>query len=393
MLSEKSRPVIEATLPIIGERISHITPKFYDRLFAAHPELLDGIFSRANQKNGKQQQALAGSIAAFATHLVNNPGTLPEAVLSRIAHKHTSLGIVEEQYPIVYEHLFAAIVDDLGDAVTPEVAEAWTEVYWLMADALIKIEKGLYAKQANDKIWTHWKLVSKEAAGTGSITFSFVPADDTPVTVAKAGQFVSVRVPLLDGLRQCRQYTLSDSVTSTNERVITTKFDGGGEVSPFMHQHLSVGDVIELSNPYGDLVIDTTGAPIILATAGIGCTPSASALATLAAAGSDRQVMVLHAEATEDAWALKEQMLESVESLPNAELKLWLEDISAKADDTEATEGYMSLANLELPTDARLYLCGPLPFMRAVRSQAIDAGIPATNIHYEVFGPDLWLAA
>ncbi|MGB9034189.1 hemin transporter [Arthrobacter sp. UCD-GKA] len=393
MLSDKSRPVIEATLPIIGERISHITPKFYDRMFAARPELLDGLFSRANQKNGAQQQALAGSIAAFATHLVNNPGTLPEAVLSRIAHKHTSLGIVEEQYAIVYEHLFAAIVDDLGEAVTPEVAEAWSEVYWLMADALVKIEKGLYAQQANDKIWTDWKLVAKEAAGTGSVTFRFVPADDTPVTVAKAGQFVSVRVPLLDGLRQCRQYTLSDSVTSTTERVITTKFDGGGEVSPFMHQHLNVGDVIELSNPYGDLVIDTTGAPIILATAGIGCTPSASALATLAAAGSDRQVMVLHAEANEAAWALKEQMLESVDSLPNAELTLWLEDINAKAEGTEATEGYMSLANLELPADARLYLCGPLPFMRAVRSQAIEAGIPATNIHYEVFGPDLWLAA
>ncbi len=393
MLSEKSRPVIEATLPIIGERISHITPKFYSRMFAARPELLDGLFSRANQNNGTQQQALAGSIAAFATHLLNNPGTLPEAVLARIAHKHTSLGIVEEQYPIVYEHLFAAIVEDLGDAVTPAVAEAWTEVYWLMADALIKIEKGLYAKQANDKIWTDWKLVSKETAGTGSITFRFTPNDETPVTVAEAGQFVSVRVPLLDGLRQCRQYTLSDSVTSTTERVITTKFDEGGEVSPFMHQHLNVGDVIELSNPYGDLTIDTTGAPIILATAGIGCTPSASALATLAAAGSDRQVIVLHAEATEEAWALKEQMRESVDALPNAELKLWLEDINAKEADTEATEGYMSLAGLELPADARLYLCGPLAFMRAVRSQAIDAGIPATNIHYEVFGPDLWLAA
>ncbi|GAA1496617.1 globin domain-containing protein [Paeniglutamicibacter kerguelensis] len=393
MLSEKSRPVIEATLPIIGERISHITPKFYSRMFAARPELLDGLFSRANQNNGTQQQALAGSIAAFASHLVNNPGTLPEAVLARIAHKHTSLGIVEEQYAIVYEHLFAAIVEDLGEAVTPEVAEAWTEVYWLMADALIKIEKGLYAKQANNKIWTDWMLVSKEAAGTGSITFRFVPADDTPVTVAEPGQFVSVRVALADGIRQCRQYTLSDAATSTAERVITTKFDEGGEVSPFMHRNLSVGDTIELSNPYGDLTIDTTGAPIVLATAGIGCTPSASALATLAAAGSDRQVLVLHAEATEDAWALKEQMRESIEALPNAELKLWLEDITAKTDNTEATEGYMDLAGLDLPADARLYLCGPLPFMRAVRSQAIDAGIPATNIHYEVFGPDLWLAA
>ena len=393
MLSDKSFPVIEATLPLVGSRIGEITPKFYARLFAAHPELLDGLFSRSNQRNGNQQQALAGSIAAFATHLVNNPGTLPETVLARIAHRHASLGITEPQYQVVYEHLFAAIAEDLAEVITPEIAEAWTEVYWLMADALIKIEKGLYAQQANDKIWTPWTLVAKEAAGLGSLTFRFTPADDTAVTVAKPGQFVSVRVPLADGVRQCRQYTLSDSVTSTTERVITTKFDEGGEVSPFMHESLAVGDVIELSNPYGDLTIDTTGAPIILATAGIGCTPSASALATLAAAGSERRVLVLHAEASEEAWALKEQMRESIASLPNAELKLWLEDITARADGTEASEGYMSLDGLDLPTDARLYLCGPLPFMRSLRSQAIDAGIPARNIHYEVFGPDLWLAA
>ncbi|GAA4367152.1 globin domain-containing protein [Paeniglutamicibacter cryotolerans] len=393
MLSNKSRPVIEATLPLIGSRIGEITPIFYNRLFTAHPELLDGLFSRSNQKNGTQQQALAGSIAAFATHLVNNPGTLPEAVLARIAHKHTSLGIVEEQYPIVYEHLFAAIVEDLGDAVTAEVAEAWTEVYWLMADALVKLEKGLYAQQANDKIWTPWTLTSKEEAGTDSVTFRFAPADETPATVAAPGQFVSVRVKLTDGVRQCRQYTLSDNVTSTTERVITTKIDSGGEVSPFMHQSLQVGDVIELSNPYGDLVIDTVGAPIVIATAGIGCTPSASALANLVAAGSEREVLVLHAEQQEANWALKYQMLESVAALPNAEIRLWLEDLENKDAGTEATAGFMNLAGLELPVDAKLYLCGPLPFMRAIRSQAIDAGIPATSIHYEVFGPDLWLAA
>ena len=69
MLSDKSFPVIEATLPLVGSRIGEITPKFYARLFAAHPELLDGLFSRSNQRNSNQQQALAGSIAAFATHL------------------------------------------------------------------------------------------------------------------------------------------------------------------------------------------------------------------------------------------------------------------------------------------------------------------------------------
>ena len=92
---------------------------------------------------------------------MNNPGTLPETVLARIAHRHASLGITEPQYQVVYEHLFAAIAEDLAEVITPEIAEAWTEVYWLMADALIKLEKGLYAAQANATMWTPWRVAAK----------------------------------------------------------------------------------------------------------------------------------------------------------------------------------------------------------------------------------------
>lgn len=393
MLSEKSRPVIEATLPVVGARIGHITPKFYERMFGGRPELLDGLFSRANQKNGTQQQALAGSIAAFATHLVEQPNTLPETVLNRIAHKHTSLGIVEEQYPIVYENLFAAIADDLGEAATADVVEAWTEVYWLMADALVKIEKGLYAEQANDKMWMPWRLAAKHEVADGVASFRFEPADDTPATVAKPGQYVSIRVKLDDGLRQCRQYTLSEHVADTRARVITTKLDAGGEVSPFLHNRLHIGDIVELSNPYGDLVLEDVDEPLVMATAGIGCTPSAAALDALAEAGSQRHVLVLHADRSEESWALREQMREALAKLPNAELRLWLEDTSTLSDGETATKGIMDLSKVALPAGAHLYMCGPLAFMRMVRSQAIDAGVDPRNIHYEVFGPDLWLPA
>ncbi|MET0796798.1 MAG: hypothetical protein ABWY21_05415 [Rhodococcus sp. (in: high G+C Gram-positive bacteria)] len=36
-------------------------------MFTEHPELLDGTFNRGNQASGEQQQALAGSVAAFAS--------------------------------------------------------------------------------------------------------------------------------------------------------------------------------------------------------------------------------------------------------------------------------------------------------------------------------------
>ncbi|GAA2130205.1 nitric oxide dioxygenase [Arthrobacter sp. TE12231] len=386
MLSDKSFPVIEATLPLVGSRIGEITPKFYARLFAAHPELLDGLFSRSNQRNGNQQQALAGSIAAFATHLVNNPGTLPETVLSRIAHRHASLGITEPQYQVVYEHLFAAIAEDLAEVITPEIAEAWTEVYWLMADALIKLEKGLYAAQANGEMWTPWKVAAKTPAGTGSMTFTLEPADDTPITAALPGQYVSVKVTLPDGLRQVRQYSLSgDAGTS---RSFTTKLDDGGEVSPVLHNTVEVGDVIEISNPYGEITLKEGDGPVVLASAGIGCTPTASILRSLAESGSDRQVLVLHAESTLDSWALRSQMTDDVERLDGADLQLWLEQPEAGAK-----TGFMSLREVDLPANASLYLCGPLPFMKNIRNEAINAGIPATKIHYEVFGPDIWLAS
>ena len=58
MLSEKSRPVIEQTIGVIAERIPAITPEFYKSMFSARPDLLDGMFSRSNQKNGTQPQAL-----------------------------------------------------------------------------------------------------------------------------------------------------------------------------------------------------------------------------------------------------------------------------------------------------------------------------------------------
>ncbi|WP_104201000.1 globin domain-containing protein [Cryobacterium sp. Y29] len=385
MLSAQSLPLIEATLPLVGERMPQIARNFYKRMLTAHPELFDGLFSRSNQKNGTQQQALAGSIAVFATHMVQNPDITPEAMLSRIAHKHVSLDIQPEQYDIVYKYLFEGIADELSDVITAEIAAAWTEVYWLMAHALIKMEKGLYAGLASDKPLAPWTVVKKEAAGTDAVTFTLEPADDTPVTPALPGQYVSVTATMPDGIRQVRQYSLSAGTATT--RVFTTKLDADGEVSPVLHRDVQVGDTLILSVPCGDITLDAGTGPLILASAGIGCTPSASILRSLVDTASKREVLVLHAESNLERWALRDQMNEDVALLEAAELELWLEIPSAGHH-----EGFMSLENVTIPEDASVYLCGPLPFMRSLRAQALQSGVPADRIHYEIFGPDLWLA-
>jgi nitric oxide dioxygenase len=52
----------------------------------------------------------------------------------------------------------------------------------------------------------------------------------------------------------------------------------------------------------------------------------------------------------------------------------------------------MDVSAVALPSGAEYYLCGPLPFMQAVRSALIAGGVAPRDIQYEVFGPDLWQA-
>ena len=44
------------------------------------------------------------------------------------------------------------------------------------------------------------------------------------------------------------------------------------------------------------------------------------------------------------------------------------------------------------PTGRAYHLCGPLPFVEALRSALVDHGVAPRDIQYEVFGPDLWQA-
>ncbi|GHC54761.1 globin domain-containing protein [Streptomyces cinnamoneus] len=392
MLSPKSTEIVRATLPAVGGAIGEITPLFYDKLFAARPQLLRDLFNRGNQAEGSQQQALAGAVAAFATALVEHPDVRPDAMLSRIAHKHASLGISREQYPIVHEHLFAAIAEVLGGAVTPEVAAAWDEVYWLMANALIAVEARLYAEAGalHGATWRTYRVVARHRETADVATFVVRPADGRPLPAARPGQYVSVQVPLADGARQIRQYSLSglpeDALQFSVKRVTG---DPAGEVSGHLHDHVDVGDPLLVSHPFGDVVLDDGDGPLLLASAGIGCTPMTGMLAHLAATGSSRRVVVAHADRSEATHAFRAELGQLVGKLPGAVAHVWYEQ--PEGDWPADRTGFADLSRLDVPAGTTAYLCGPLPFLRAARTQLLAAGVAAADIHYEVFGPDLWL--
>ncbi|MFI6309295.1 globin domain-containing protein [Nocardia fusca] len=388
--------VIRATLPVIAQHIDDITALFYEKLFAAHPDLLAGLFNRGNQAQGAQQRALAASIATFATHLVDPALPHPREMLARIGHKHASLGIIAEQYPVVHEHLFAAIVEVLGtETVTAEIAAAWDRVYWLMADTLIAFERALYrgAGVEPGDVFRETVVTERIDDPSGVVTFVVEAADPAdPLPDFIPGQYVSVGATLPDGARQLRQYSLVHAprdgrLAFTVRPVAATADQPAGEVSNWLATHVTVGDNLAITLPFGDLTLDTAAStPVVLISAGIGITPMIGILEYLAAGTAQRQVLVAHADRNPGAHPLRTVQRDLVDALPNADLELWYEQPSG-----DSRTGTLTVSALDLPAEADIYLCGGAGFLQSVRAQLTAAGVPLTRVHFELFSPDDWL--
>ena len=346
----------------------------------------------------EQQQALAGSVAAFASSLIETPERVPESLLSRIATAGFP-GHPPDQYQVVHDNLMWAIVDVLGDAVTAEVAAAWDEVYWLMARALINQERGLYSARGvrPETVWRDWQVERKIQETADVVTFVVKRIDDRRVKTSLPGQYVTVRMLMSDGVRQPRQYSLTRADDGEHRQFTVKRVHGGGqpdgEVSTLLHDAVERGDILTMSVPYGEVVLDDAGRPAVFASAGMGIAPMAGMLSHLVTAGSDLSIILLHADVHERTFALRRQVVSDILALRNASIHLWYEEGSQTYEPVNGCHtGMMDLSQVDLPANASYYLCGPLPFMQAVRSALIERQVSPRDIQYEVFGPDLWQA-
>ncbi|MGC5258366.1 FAD-binding oxidoreductase [Gordonia sp. DT218] len=389
MLSDAQRATIAATLPAVEGGLAEITQRFYRGMFAAHPELHDDLFNRTHQKSGEQPQALAGSIAAFARLQLEPDARRQSFILDRIAHKHASLGVTRDQYAVVHEHLFAAIVDVLGDAVTAPVADAWDQLYWDMADLLIETEADLYAhaEVTPGDVWRDAMVTERAQISPDTISLTLTARADTGrLPCFRPGQYISVQVPLTDGAQQIRQYSLTGAPGIPEWR-FSVKL--AGEVSAHLHEHVFEGDLLRVSSPFGDLVLPEDDAPIMLASAGIGCTPVIGLLTAMAEQGDRRRVTVLHADRSRDRQPHRGQLAALVESLPDGRLFQWYENASPHILSDTIRVGQMSLQDIDISEHSLVLLCGPTGFLSSMREAFLLHDVAESRIHYEAFGPEL----
>ena len=392
MISEASRPYIDASVPVLREHGLAITRLFYANMLGAHPELTR-IFNMGNQASGAQQQSLASAVFAYAAN-IGTPQALGP-VVNRIVHKHVSVGIRAEHYPIVGKHLLEAIAATLGEAATPALLDAWAEAYNSLAKLLIAAEAELYSTagiQPGETRPMRVLDVVRESANVLSIRF--VAADGKPLPGFKPGQYVSVAVDLPDGRHQLRQYSLSDVPGADSFRISVKREDAladtpAGEISNWLHANVQAGSILQVSHPFGDFTPDTEGeGPIVLLSAGVGITPMISSLKRIAQVNPQRQVVFAHAARDPGHHAFHAEAERLKVAMPNLGVVNFYEDVQGAQD---AVEGRMDVARLPAwpLEEAEVYLCGPHKFMQAQWLALLNAGVPAARLHREVFGPEL----
>ncbi|WP_445166757.1 MOSC domain-containing protein [Mycolicibacterium sp. Dal123E01] len=222
---------------------------------------------------------------------------------------------------------------------------------------------------------------------------SVLLADPDGVALPKwlAGQSIVVRVPVDPaGAPLVRNYSLSNEPGSAGYR-IGVKRESMGSVSAYIHDHVKVGDLIDVAAPRGSFFLAEGTGPVVLISAGVGVTPVLSMLHALAEADSTRPVWWLHSarNGTEQAFAPEARSL--LNRLPHSTSQTFYSSPGAGdrvgADyDQQGRLSAQSLCALGLPPDADVYVCGPELFMDAVNDALVECGIAARNIHAERFG-------
>ncbi len=403
MLSQKTIDIIKSTAPVLEQYGEKITSCFYEKMFSNHPELLN-IFNHANQKQGRQQTALANAVYAAAIHIDQLENIIP--VVKQIGHKHRSLGVKPEHYPIVGEHLLLAIKEVLGDAATEDIIEAWAEAYGIIADAFISVEREMY-EQAEEQPggwegFRNFTVVKKVKESEVITSFYLKPTDGGAIASFTPGQYVSVKLDIEgEEYTHIRQYSLSDTPGKDYYRISVKREDQhlpNGKVSTYLHHQVQEGDILPISAPAGEFVLDTKSQrPLVLISGGVGLTPLMSMLHATAENQPERKVTFIHAAINGNYHALRGEVEQISTKNPNIKFYCCYETPTEEDRKLHMfdKEGYIDLEWLKTVTEtneADFYFCGPVPFMKVINHALMEWEIPEEQIHFEFFGPALALA-
>ncbi|HEY2402019.1 MAG TPA: MOSC and FAD-binding oxidoreductase domain-containing protein [Steroidobacteraceae bacterium] len=230
--------------------------------------------------------------------------------------------------------------------------------------------------------------IDRESADVVSLTLR----GDTGASLVPPlpGQYVVLRFRApADGRATFRSYSLSGP-SSTERYRISVKIEPNSQAGTFLSEHVRVGDVLDVSAPRGGFTLDINDRPLLLLSAGIGITPVLAMLHALALARFNRRVLWLHSARDGEHQPFAAEVRSLVQSLAQARSCVCFsrpraEDVPGRDFDFTGRITLALLAQLDVPRDADVYLCGPNVFMTQMQELLAELGVAPARVHVELF--------
>ncbi|MFJ9896593.1 MOSC domain-containing protein [Streptomyces sp. NPDC091280] len=232
------------------------------------------------------------------------------------------------------------------------------------------------------------RVTEVTAESTTVTSIRLADPDGSPLPAARAGQYLTLRVPATTGPAPVRSYSLS-AAPDTGSYRISVKHEPRGTASGYLTTRLRPGVDLQVAAPRGEFVYAEGSGPVLLVSAGIGLTPVLSMLHALAARKSEREVWWIHGARGPREHPLAAEAHDLLASLPHAREHVFYSAATPEAArHAHAAPGRLTkdrLIALSVPADATAYVCGPAPFMADMRKALTEAGIDPAHVHTELF--------
>ncbi len=228
----------------------------------------------------------------------------------------------------------------------------------------------------------------------GVRSFELSAQGGAPIPAFLPGQHIAVRVrPSNGGAPMIRLYSLCGPPDGSFLR-IAVKREVGGQGSMYMHDHMSSGDMLEVSAPRGNFTLSGNKGPLVLLSAGVGVTPLLAMLQQVAHEDPGRAIWWIHSCRNKTYEAFREE----VRCLGMRLAAFHRAVIYSSPDETDFCgidydiKGHLNeqvLRTIQLPLDSECYLCGPPGYIDTITVAIKNIGIAADKIKYELFGNSL----
>jgi ferredoxin-NADP reductase len=218
-----------------------------------------------------------------------------------------------------------------------------------------------------------------------STTLRFVVNSERKLD-ARPGQFLTFSF-LFDGRKETRCYSISSSPARSGYVEITPKRVANGCVSVFLNDRAAIGMTVEATGPFGQFCLTPEDKKVVLLAAGSGITPIVAMLRYLDDLCLDTQATLLYCVRTRDDIMYRQEFEEL-----RGRLKSFRYDVLLSQPDADwpGARGHISREFIckNVPDfNARVFfLCGPPPFMEAVKHILTDLGVAPDQIRQETFG-------